>query len=51
MEGDIGAGRPGEKGTGGVREVGEEGWKAGFPNWQEVREKGTNYATLCNILH
>jgi len=36
-----GGGRPGEKGAGGVREVGKRGREAG--------EKGNNCATLCKI--
>ena len=42
MEEDRGVGALGEKGTGGVQEVGVEG--AGS------KRKGENYATLCNIL-
>ena len=42
MEGDRGVGALGEKGTGGVQEVGVEG--AGS------KRKGENYATLCNVL-
>jgi len=36
--------------VGGVQEAGEEGAGSGFPRWWEAREKGKNYATLCNIL-
>ena len=43
-----GAGRPGEKGAGGVREAGEEGTGSGIPKVAGEKEK--NYATLCNIL-
>ena len=43
VDGDgRGGGRLGEKGAGGVREVGEEGREAG--------EIGKNYAALHNIL-
>ena len=28
----------------------KRGREAGFPRWQEVGEKGKNYATLHNIL-
>ena len=47
--GGQGGGRLGEKGTGGVREAGEEGAEAGFPSWREAGENRKNYATLRNI--
>ena len=42
--------RLGEKGSGGVREVGEEGWEAGFPRWQEAGEKGEKIMPDCTIF-
>ena len=43
-----GAGRPGEKGAGGVREAGEEGAGSGIPKVAGSGSKGKNYATLRN---
>ena len=46
LEGDRGSGRPGEKGTGGVREAGEEGAGSGIP---KVAESGRKRGKLPNI--
>ena len=45
-EGDRGGGRPGEKGTGGVREAGEEGAGSGIP---KVAGSGRKREKLRNI--
>ena len=44
--GGQGAGRPGEKGAGGVREAGEEGAGSGIP---KVAGSGRKKEKLCNI--
>ena len=46
MGGGTGGGRPGEKGAGGVREVGEEGAGSGIPKVAGSRRKREK---LCNI--
>ena len=48
--GGQGGGRPGEKGTGGVQEAGEEGAGSGTPKVAGSGRKRGNYATLRNIL-
>ena len=48
MEGGIG-GRPGEKGAGGVREVGEEEAGSGIPKVAGSGRKRENYGTLRTI--
>ena len=47
MGGDRAGGRPGEKGAGGVREVGEEGAGSGIP---KVAGSGRKREKLCNIV-
>jgi len=46
LEGDRGSGRPGEKGTGGVREAGEEGGGSVTP---KVAGSGRKKGKLPNI--